>query len=143
MSYDPEIHHRRSIRLKGYDYSGDGVYFVTICAHREFVEAAGGAPFGGCGAAKMPLGEAKTPLGEAKMPLGAAKMPPVREVMEEEMQKTESLLPWMAWGARVIMPDHFHAIVRIKGGYGRLGDVITGFKAGVTRALRASVMTLN
>lgn len=31
MSYDPHKHHRRSIRLKGYDYSQDGIYFVTIC----------------------------------------------------------------------------------------------------------------
>ena len=31
MRYDPEKHHRRSIRLKGYDYSQPGAYFVTIC----------------------------------------------------------------------------------------------------------------
>ena len=31
MRYDPEQHHRRSIRLKGYDYSQAGAYFVTIC----------------------------------------------------------------------------------------------------------------
>lgn len=30
MSYDPEKHHRRSIRMKGYDYSQDGLYFITI-----------------------------------------------------------------------------------------------------------------
>ena len=35
MSYDPAKHHRKSIRLKGHDYAGGGVYFVTICAHRE------------------------------------------------------------------------------------------------------------
>ncbi|MDI9342308.1 MAG: hypothetical protein QM534_17175 [Sediminibacterium sp.] len=29
--YNPNIHHRRSIRLKGYDYSQAGLYFVTIC----------------------------------------------------------------------------------------------------------------
>ena len=28
--YNPNIHHRRSIRLKGYDYSQAGLYFVTI-----------------------------------------------------------------------------------------------------------------
>lgn len=33
MKYDPFKHHRRSIRLKGYDYSPAGAYFVTICAH--------------------------------------------------------------------------------------------------------------
>jgi hypothetical protein len=33
---DPRIHHRRSIRLKGYDYAYPGAYFVTICtADRE------------------------------------------------------------------------------------------------------------
>jgi len=31
MRYDREIHHRRSIRLKDYDYSQPGAYFVTIC----------------------------------------------------------------------------------------------------------------
>jgi putative transposase len=31
MDYNPEIHHRRSIRLRGYDYSQPGMYFVTIC----------------------------------------------------------------------------------------------------------------
>jgi hypothetical protein len=30
MKYDPFIHHRRSIRLKGYNYSQAGAYFVTI-----------------------------------------------------------------------------------------------------------------
>ena len=31
MTYNPEIHHRRSIRLKEYDYSQSGAYFVTVC----------------------------------------------------------------------------------------------------------------
>lgn len=35
MTYNPEIHHRRSIRLKGYDYSRNGAYFVTICSYRK------------------------------------------------------------------------------------------------------------
>lgn len=34
MAYDPHKHHRRSIRLKGYDYSQKGVYFVTICVQK-------------------------------------------------------------------------------------------------------------
>src|SRR5208337_4586349 len=29
--YNPEIHRRRSIRLRGYDYSSSGAYFVTVC----------------------------------------------------------------------------------------------------------------
>jgi len=31
MTYDPRIHHRRSIRLRGHDYAGGGAYFVTCC----------------------------------------------------------------------------------------------------------------
>lgn len=38
MKFDPKIHHRHSIRLKGYDYSQAGAYFVTIVAwQREMV----------------------------------------------------------------------------------------------------------
>jgi REP element-mobilizing transposase RayT len=33
--YGPNIHHRRSIRLPGYDYSQDGWYFITICAQNQ------------------------------------------------------------------------------------------------------------
>lgn len=29
--YNPNIHHRKSIRLKGYDYSQAGAYFITHC----------------------------------------------------------------------------------------------------------------
>ena len=35
MTYDPEKHHRRSIRLPQYDYTQSGVYFVTICTHER------------------------------------------------------------------------------------------------------------
>ncbi len=31
MRYDPNKHHRRSIRLKGFDYAQENAYFVTIC----------------------------------------------------------------------------------------------------------------
>ncbi len=35
MAYDPEVHHRRSIRLRGYDYSQPGSYYVTICTQAK------------------------------------------------------------------------------------------------------------
>lgn len=35
MTFNPEIHHRHSIRLPNYDYSQPGYYFVTICAHER------------------------------------------------------------------------------------------------------------
>lgn len=31
MPYNPDVHHRRSIRLREYDYAQAGAYFVTIC----------------------------------------------------------------------------------------------------------------
>ena len=35
MKYNPDKHHRKSIRLKGYDYSQPGWYFVTICTQNH------------------------------------------------------------------------------------------------------------
>ncbi len=36
MSYNPKIHHRRSIRLQWYDYSKAGFYFITlVCYNRK------------------------------------------------------------------------------------------------------------
>lgn len=35
MPYDPGKHGRRSIRLKGHDYSQPGSYFVTICTQHR------------------------------------------------------------------------------------------------------------
>ncbi len=35
MPYDPHKHHRRSIRLQGYDYTASGIYFVTICVQNR------------------------------------------------------------------------------------------------------------
>ena len=35
MKYDPRIHHRRSIRLAGFDYRMTGRYFVTVCAYER------------------------------------------------------------------------------------------------------------
>ena len=35
MKYDSTIHKRRSIRLQEYDYSQEGLYFVTICVNEH------------------------------------------------------------------------------------------------------------
>ena len=48
MVYDPRLHHRRSIRLRGYDYAGGGAYFITICTEAKkclFGEIIGGEMF--------------------------------------------------------------------------------------------------
>ncbi len=35
MKYNPDKHHRRSIRLQGYDYSQPGIYFITLCTQNR------------------------------------------------------------------------------------------------------------
>ena len=35
MKFDPKEHHRRSIRLQGYDYTQRGAYYITIVTHRR------------------------------------------------------------------------------------------------------------
>lgn len=35
MKYNPAIHNRRSVRLKGYNYAQQGAYFITICCHNK------------------------------------------------------------------------------------------------------------
>ena len=35
MKYNPDKHHRRSIRLQGYDYSQPGIYFITLCTQNH------------------------------------------------------------------------------------------------------------
>ena len=42
--YYPNIHHRKSIRLKGYDYSKAGWYFITICVQTAMLCLAKQAP---------------------------------------------------------------------------------------------------
>ena len=49
--FNPEIHHRRSIRLKEYDYSRTSAYFVTICTQRRI------CLFGGINDGKMVLND--------------------------------------------------------------------------------------
>ncbi len=131
--YDPEMHHRRSIRLKGHDYAGGGMYFVTICAHREFIQFAKGNPFGVGATSMLPAwGNGAAGAIETRR---AIQVSPVRELIKERMRITAEKCPFMQWAAAVIMPDHFHALIRIDDGHAPLGDVIGGFKAAVTRQI--------
>jgi len=46
MKFNPDVHNRRSIRLRGFDYSSNSMYYITICTQdREalFGEAVGAA----------------------------------------------------------------------------------------------------
>jgi REP element-mobilizing transposase RayT len=85
-SYNPAIHHRRSIRLKGYDYSKAGAYFITICTHsRECL-------FG------------KITNGEMKMNDAGRMVQTIWDDMPSRFDNVES-------GTFSVMPNHIHGIM--------------------------------
>jgi len=112
--YNTEMHHRRSIRLKGHDYASGGTYFVTICAHREFIQFAKGNPFG---------------LSQESG----------REIIAEEWQRCGKLRDDVLPCEFAVMPDHFHGLIKIQPGTSELGHVIGAFKAAVSRRIRSHV----
>lgn len=88
MSFDPDKHKRQSRRLKGYDYSQVGAYFVTICTqHRAclFAEVADG---------DVVLNEAGAMVGSW-------------------WQRMSDKFLTVDTDAFVIMPDHIHGVVVI------------------------------
>lgn len=100
MKFNPEIHHRRSIRLKGYDYSRNGAYFVTICSwNREFL-------FGEIAGVKA---------GKPEMILNE-----YGEIVHDEWIKTGLIRKEIEIDEFIVMPNHFHGIVFIKGRGDRL-----------------------
>ena len=85
LSYNPDIHHRHSIRLKGYDYASEGLYFVTICTqNRECL-------FGEIKNDEMVLNDAG-------------------RMVEKWYCKTQEKFPDIICHEMVIMPNHFHCI---------------------------------
>lgn len=86
--YNPHIHHRRSIRLKGYDYSQAGLYFITVCVqNRECL-------FGRIANREMILNDAGT-------------------MVQNEWLKLPERFKNIRLHEYVVMPNHFHAILEI------------------------------
>ena len=86
MTYDPEKHHRHSIRWKGYDYSLPGGYFVTICTHnRECI-----------------LGD----IVDSKMRLND-----FGQIVCEQLLSLPKRYDHASVESSVIMPNHVHAII--------------------------------
>jgi hypothetical protein len=152
--YNPETHHRHSIRLKGHDYAGGGMYFVTICAHRD-----AGNIFAHPAVKEMVAREWESvSVGAA---VGAGFMSAHMEEGGHEAREEGGHEAREEGGheARpyVIMPDHFHALIQIssreeEGGHNAregeggdkprpygLGDAICAFKSRVVHAYIARV----
>ena len=88
MPYDPDIPHRRSIRLKDYDYSLRGLYFVTICTHDHIPR------FGD--------------VVEGAMILNSA-----GQMIERLYKECEHHFDNLRCLDYVVMPNHFHCIFQI------------------------------
>ena len=83
---DSPRRHRRSIRLKGYDYRQPGAYFVTICTHRW----------------QSLFGE----VIDGEMVLN-----PVGRIVEKEWLKAAVVRSNVTLDEFVIMPNHLHGII--------------------------------
>jgi putative transposase len=94
MPYNPNIHHRKSIRLKGYDYSKAGFYFITICVDRR--RNPGWLPFGDIINDEMILNESG-------------------KMVVHEWLKLPQRFTNIKLHEFVVMPNHFHCIVEIVG----------------------------
>jgi len=88
--YDPNKHHRRSIRLAGYDYSQAGLYFNTICIQKRK-----------CLLANI--------IGESLVLNEAGKM------VEIEWLALGVRFPAIRLHEYIVMPNHFHGIIEIVG----------------------------
>ncbi len=88
MKYNPSKHHRHSIRLKGYDYSSAGGYFVTaVLQHR--------VPWFGL-------------VNKSEMQLSYA-----GKVAQQCWVNIPDHFPHTALDEFIIMPDHMHGIIFI------------------------------
>jgi REP element-mobilizing transposase RayT len=93
MKYDPHKHHRRSIRLKGYDYTQAGAYFVTICTwQRECL-----------------LGDVIN---------GEMQLSRYGETVQFNWNILPKRYPNVELDAFIVMPNHVHGIILLEEGAG-------------------------
>ena len=138
LKYNPDVHHHRSLRLRGFDYAEAGAYFVTICAQGRT------CLFGDVVDGKMQLNEPG-------------------QIVHEEWLRTESIRSEVKLDAFMVMPNHFHGVVVITtpappvgrtsasvGTHGRaslqrapksLGSLVAGFKSSATKRINEARST--
>lgn len=80
--------HRKSLRLKGYNYSKEGMYFITICTHQKQ------CLFGKIVDKSMILNDAGL-------------------IIEAAVQKLNIQFPGIVIDSYVIMPNHIHMVISI------------------------------
>lgn len=119
-----DIQHNQHRRAEWQDYSGTGLYMITLC-----IEGRHGL-FG------YLEGDIRAQRGSSAFPhivlstLGHA-------VMEEELPKIHRLYPQIELWQAAIMPDHLHLLLYVAEALPdgkRLGDILRSFKGGCSRA---------
>ena len=127
--FNPKIHHRRSIRLKDYDYSQAGFYFITLCTQNHI----------------HLFGE----INDGRMLLNNRGL-----LIKEEWERTSKIRENVILGEYVIMPNHFHAIVQIehsmrtktdsslklKSPSQTIGSIIRGFKGATIKYFKTDLI---
>ena len=111
--YDPHKHTRHSFRLQGYDYTQQGMYFVTICTFQR--ECLLGA------------------MENKKMVVSQ-----IGRIVEEEWLNTPLLRSNVSLDTFVVMPNHFHGIIAITStgrGAARRAPTVERFGKPVARSL--------
>jgi putative transposase len=113
MPYDPEIHHRRSIRLRGYDYAQEGAYFITLCTHER----------------ECLFGEIHDSV---------VNLNPIGEIALHELLQLPEIHPYLELDYFVIMPNHIHAILVIdskNSAHATIGEIIRRYKIYSAKAI--------
>jgi putative transposase len=117
MRYDPDKHHRQSTRLRHYDYSQAGGYFVTICVQAR--QAAFGSVVGN------------------EMCLDAIGL-----LAQSAWCQLTDRFPGLVLDEFVLMPNHLHGIIFLPSCKSSddklpsLGEIVRSFKAVTTRIVR-------
>ncbi|MFV0388840.1 MAG: transposase [Pyrinomonadaceae bacterium] len=125
MIYNPQKHHRKSIRLKGYDYSRAGLYFITICCQDR------AHLFGHIENGQMILNK-------------------FGEIAFSEWAKTTQIRTNCQLHEFIIMPNHIHGIIEIifqkeeekneigafKSPSQTIGSIIRGFKIATIKRIK-------
>ena len=111
MSYNPSIHHRQSIRLKGYDYTSSGAYVVTMCTR-----------------------DRACTLGDIVR--GAVVLSNVGRIVFQSWMWLGHHHPYVDLDAWVIMPNHVHGIILILD-----DDIVSCDRRGGSRTALTTALT--
>ena len=119
---------RKHIRLKEYDYSQNGAYFVTICAAgRECI-----------------FSDITHPVGPDALIGPTVRLTEIGRVVERYIQSTKEAYPTVRMEHYVIMPNHIHLLLTLENGpMGASGPtlprIIKALKGMVTREIGRTI----